>query len=92
MYDQLGIRRLFSNPFQSWGKTKVEKVQNFLKRTLTKFLENNDLKWDVIAVTHFQAAMAEHFHSSLCLDEINQKDAYLILPIVVGFMESMKRK
>ena len=33
--DQLGIKRLFSNPFYPQGNAKVENVHNFLKWTLT---------------------------------------------------------
>ena len=44
--DQLGIKRLFSNPFHPQGNSKVENVHNFIKRTLTKFLVNSDLEWD----------------------------------------------
>ena len=34
--NQLGIKRLFSNPFYPQGNAKVEHIHNFLKRTLTK--------------------------------------------------------
>ena len=36
--EQLGIKRLFSNLFHPQGKSKMENVHSFLKRTLTKFL------------------------------------------------------
>ena len=45
-YDQIGIKRLFSNPFHPQGNAKVENVHNFLKWTLTKFLESSHLEWD----------------------------------------------
>ena len=35
--DQLGIKRLFSNPFHPQINAKDENVNNFLERTLTKF-------------------------------------------------------
>ena len=44
--NQLGIKRLFSNPFHPQGNAKVENVYIFLKWTLTKFLESSDLEWD----------------------------------------------
>ena len=44
--DQLDIKRLFSNPFHPQGNAKVENVHNFLKRTLTKFLDSSSLEWD----------------------------------------------
>ena len=50
--DQLGIKRLFTNPFCPQGNAKVENVHNFLKRSLTKFLDNNNLVWnDLIPFT-----------------------------------------
>ena len=44
--DQSDIKRLFSNPFHPQDNAKMENVHNFLKRTLTKFLDNSNLKWD----------------------------------------------
>ena len=44
--DQLCIKRSFSNPFHPQGNAKVENVYNFLKRTLTKFLDSSDGEWD----------------------------------------------
>ena len=44
--NQLGIKRLFSKLFHLQGNAKVEIVHNFLKQTLTKFLDNSDLEWD----------------------------------------------
>ena len=42
-HDQLGIKNLFSNPFHSKVTLKLENVHNFLKCTLTEFLESSDL-------------------------------------------------
>ena len=44
--DQLGIKRLFSYPFNPQCNTKVDNVHNFLKRTLTQLLDNSTLEWD----------------------------------------------
>ena len=44
--EQCGIKRLFSNSFHPQGNLRIENVHNFLKRTLTKFLESSDLEWD----------------------------------------------
>ena len=49
--NQLGIERLFSNPFQPQGNVKVEYVHNFLRQTLTKFLDSSDLEWDELPFT-----------------------------------------
>ena len=46
VYDQQGIKRLFSNPFYTKGNAKVENVHNFLKTTLTKFLDSSHLEGD----------------------------------------------
>ena len=46
--DQLGIERLFFNPFHPQSNAKVENVLNFLKRSLTKFLNNSNVEWDVL--------------------------------------------
>ena len=37
VYDQLGIKMIYSNLFHPQGNAKVENVHNFLKRILTKF-------------------------------------------------------
>ena len=33
--EQLGIKRLYSNPFHLQGDSRIENVHNFLKRTLS---------------------------------------------------------
>ena len=43
VYDQLSIKRLFYNCFHPQGNTKMENAHNFLKRALTKFLDNSNL-------------------------------------------------
>ena len=45
-YNQLVIKRLFSNTFHPQGYSRIGNGYNFLKWTLTKFLETNDLEWD----------------------------------------------
>ena len=39
-------KNLFSYPLHPQGNTKVENIHDFLKGTLTKFVDNNDLEWD----------------------------------------------
>ena len=36
--------------------------------------------------------MAPNLHSSLCLNEIKQKDAYLTLTTVIGIMDQQRKK
>ena len=45
---QLGIKCIFSNQNRPKGNSHIENVQNFLKRTLTKFLSSTDAEWDKI--------------------------------------------
>ena len=45
-----------------------------------------------IATTYFQATIALNFYPSLFLDEIQQKDGYLTLTIVIDVMELIKGK
>ena len=65
---QLGIKRLFVNPFQPQGNAKVENIHTLLKRTLTKFLDNNSLEWgEILPITcyviiYFQVAMVLNPH------------------------------
>ena len=96
--DQLGIKMLFSNLFYQQGNAKVENVHNFLKEpspnswTTAISGRMNSFHLLVIAITYFQAAMALNFHSSLCLDEIQQKDAYLTLTIAIGIFSTNHRR
>ena len=41
---QLGIKCIYSNPYQPQGNSRIKNVHNFLKRTLTKFLSSLDAK------------------------------------------------
>ena len=45
---QLGIKRIYSNPYRPQGNSRIENVHNFLERTLTKFLSSSDAKWDKV--------------------------------------------
>ena len=45
---QLGIKCIYSNPYQPQGNSRIENVYNFLKRTLAKFLSSLDAKWDKV--------------------------------------------
>ena len=45
---QLGIKHIYSNPYQPQGNSRIENVHNFLKQTLTKFLSSLDAKWDKV--------------------------------------------
>ena len=62
--DQLGIKRLFANPFHPQGNEKVENIHNFLKRTLTIVCWTtaissgmNSFHLPAIVITYFQVAM-----------------------------------
>ena len=45
---QLGIKCIYSNPYQPQGNSRIEHVYNFLKRPLTKFLSSLDAEWDKV--------------------------------------------
>ena len=44
MYNQLGIKRLFSNLFHPQVNARKENIHNFLKQTLTKFLDSSNME------------------------------------------------
>ena len=44
-FEQLCIKKLYSNLFHLQGNSRTENVFNFLKRTLTKFLDSSNLEW-----------------------------------------------
>ena len=46
--EQPGIKRLYSNLFHPQGNSRIENVQNFLKRTFTKFLDSSYLVLDEV--------------------------------------------
>ena len=48
--EELGIKKLYSNPFHPQGNLRIENVYNFLKRTLTSFLDPSYLEWDELLV------------------------------------------
>ena len=74
---QCGIKRLFSNPFHPQGNSRIQNVHNFLKRTLTEFLESNDLEWDELlpfaCYCSYSPAMELKLHFSSCLAIKQQK-------------------
>ena len=44
--NQLGIKKLFFNPFHPQGNARDENVHNFLNLTPTNFIECSDVEWD----------------------------------------------
>ena len=67
VFDQLGIKRLFTNAFHLQGNAKVGNIHNFLKGTLTKFLDNSNLGMNFfhslfIVIIYYQVAMAQIPH------------------------------
>ena len=44
--EQLGIKGLYSKQLHPKGNLRIENMQIFLKRTLTKFLDSSNLEWD----------------------------------------------
>ena len=37
MFDSLGIKHIYSNPYYPKGNSRIENVHNFLKHTIAKF-------------------------------------------------------
>ena len=46
VFDTLGIKCIYSNPYYPQGNGSIENVHNFLKHTITKFTYGSQLKWD----------------------------------------------
>ena len=46
MFDTLGIKHIYSNPYYPQGNGRIENVHNFLKCTMAKFTYCSQLKWD----------------------------------------------
>ena len=45
---QLGIKCIYSNPYQPQGNLRIENFHDVLNRTLTKFLSSLDAEWDKV--------------------------------------------
>ena len=45
---QLCIKHIISNPYRLQGNSHIKNINNFLQRTLTKFLSSADAEWDRI--------------------------------------------
>ena len=46
VFDTLGIKCIYSNPYYPQGNGRIENVHNFLKCTIAKFIFSNSLEWD----------------------------------------------
>ena len=46
VFDTLGIKCIYSNPYYPQSNGRIENVHNFLKWTVAKFTYGNPLKWD----------------------------------------------
>ena len=46
VFDILGIKHIYSNPYYPQGNGRIENVHNFLKLTIAKFVYGNSIKWD----------------------------------------------
>ena len=78
---------------QRWKCTQFPKKDPHQGSLTTVALSGiNSFHLLVIVATYFLAAMATNLHSPLCLDEIQQRDAYFTLTVEIGIMEPMKGK
>ena len=46
MFNTLGIKSIYSNPYYPQGNGRIENVNNFLKHTIVKFIYGSQLEWD----------------------------------------------
>ena len=46
MFDSLGIKHIYSNPYYPKGNSRIENIHNFLKCTIAKFTCDSQLEWD----------------------------------------------
>ena len=46
MFDNLGIKHIYRNPYYPKGNSRIENVHNFLKHTIAKFMYNSQLEGD----------------------------------------------
>ena len=46
VFDTLGIKRIYSNPYHPTGNSRIENVSNFLKQTIAKFMHGSQTEWD----------------------------------------------
>ena len=46
VFNSLGIKCIYSNPYYPQGNGRIENIHNFLKCTIAKFMYSSQLKWD----------------------------------------------
>ena len=46
VFDLLGIKCIYSNPYYPKDSSRIENIHNFLKCTITKFTYGHQLEWD----------------------------------------------
>ena len=44
VFDTLGIKRIYSNPYYPIGNSRIQNVHNFLKWTIAKFMHSSQLE------------------------------------------------
>ena len=46
VFDSLGIKHIYSNPYYPKGNSRIENIHNFLKHSIAKFTYDGQLEWD----------------------------------------------
>ena len=46
VFDTVGIKCIYSNPYYPQGNERIENIHSFLKHTIAKFTYGSQLKWD----------------------------------------------
>ena len=41
MFNNLGIKHIYSNPYYPKGNSRIENIHNFLKHTIAKFMHDS---------------------------------------------------
>ena len=60
VFDTLGIKHIYSNPYYAQGNGRLEKIHNFLKCTIMKLLYVSQLKWDDTSLWLSTAIILHH--------------------------------
>ena len=46
VFDSLGIKHMYSNPYYPKDNSRIENIHNFLKHDIAKFTYDSQLEWD----------------------------------------------
>ena len=71
IFDTLGIKQIYSNPYYPRGNRRTENIHNFLKRAMAKFMHGSQFEWnDVLPIPTYcynKAPSVDDFESPFYL-------------------------